>query len=378
MKICFLTKEFIHGGAQRQLVLLAKALADRRHEVTVALFYGGGQMEAGLAGTSVTILDLGKRGRWDLAGFLWRSVSRLRRLDPDVLHSYLGTPNILSAGLRPFLPRARIVWGVRASDMDWNQYDWIAPWVFRAECRLARYADLIIVNSRKGLEHAAEHGFPPGKMRVVPNGIEVDRFRPDREAARGLRRGWGIRDDEVLVGLVSRIDPMKDHATFLRAAAKVRQVRHDVRFVCVGDGPDPYRTSVRSLASELGLDGALAWAGSRDDVPMIYNAIDIACSSSAFGEGFSNVIAEAMACGTPCVVTDVGDSAQIVGELGRVVPPRDPDAMASALLAAIEETSWKSDAASRLRRDRVASRFSITQLVERTESMLQALVESRR
>ena len=134
-----------------------------------------------------------------------------------------------------------------------------------------------------------------------------------------MRLEWGIAECEKLIGQVGRLDPMKDHSTFLKAAALLAHERKDVRFVCVGEGPTGYRDELYSLAKTLGLASRLIWAGSRRDMPAVYNAFDVAVSSSRWGEGLPNVIAEAMACGVPCVVTDVGDSAFVVDKLGVVV-----------------------------------------------------------
>ena len=326
LKILFLIRSLSIGGAERQLVILAKGLHQQGHEVSVAIFYAGGPLEKELHETGIPVFALHKSGRWNVLPFFMRLVRVVWKLKPRVIYGFLGTPNILSAFLKPIFPKIRMVWGVRASNMDLDRYDWLARAGYRLECWLSRFADLIICNSRAGLEYAAAHGFPRGKMTVIPNGIDTERFKPDAAARTRVREEWGIAENEILIGLVARLDPMKDHPTFLRAAAMLARERPDVRFVCVGDGPESYRAELHRLTIELGLDGKLILAGARRDMPAVFNALDIA-SSSSYGEGFSNAIAEAMACGVPCVVTDVGDSALIVGETGGVVPPSRPDAL---------------------------------------------------
>jgi glycosyltransferase involved in cell wall biosynthesis len=332
----------------------------------VLVFYGGYGLEQELRESGIAVEPLGKSGRWDVAGFVCRLYRALRRERPDVVHGYLGTPNKLIGVLKPFLRGARVVWGVRAANMDLTRYDRVARWSYRAEARLSPLADLIICNSRAGFEHAVSKGFPAEKMIVIPNGIDTLRFRPDAEARARVRGEWRVGEGEKLIGLVARLDPMKDHPTFLRAAAEYSRERPDVRFVCVGDGPPDYSHELRELAASSGLDGRLIWAGKRADTPAVYNALDVAVSSS-YGEGFSNVIGEAMACGTPCVVTDVGDSAWIVGEAGVVVAPQNPRALAQAWRA----LPWGDLAqlGGRARR-RVEENFSHALLVERTEAVL--------
>src|SRR5262249_3041913 len=167
----------------------------------------------------------------------------------------------------------------------------------------------------------------------VPHGLAAERFRPDASARASVRARLGVTEEDLLVGRVGRLDAQKDYPTFLRAAAEIARARSDTCFICVGTGPSGTERRLRDLGDELGLGDRLIWARPRDDMPAIYNALDVMVSSSAYGEGLPNVVAEAMACGVPCVVTDSGDSGWVVGDLGRVVPPSNVEALASATLA---------------------------------------------
>ncbi len=363
MKITLLIRSLAYGGSERQLVALAKELHKRQRSVVVAIFYSGGPLEKELREAGVTVRGLNKGGRWDIVGFLSRFVRLVYEEEPDTLYGFFGTPNILMALFKPIFPRTRMVWGVRGSYLDFARYDWLAGVHYKVERRLSRFADLIIVNSRAGLDHAVANGFPKNKMVVVPNGIDTKRFSVDPEARRRVRAEWGVAESEELIGLVGRLHPMKDHPTFLRAAAILSQEREDVRFVCVGDGPADYRRELHALGEELALGQRLIWAGARGDMAAVYNALDVATSSS-YGEGFPNVVGEAMACGVPCVVTDVGDSAWIVGETGVVVPPKNPEALAGGWSASLQRE--RNEATLKARR-RVEENFSVGQMVEQTE-----------
>ncbi|MDQ2799318.1 MAG: glycosyltransferase, partial [Armatimonadota bacterium] len=197
----------------------------------------------------------------------------------------------------------------------------------------------------------------------------TEKFSPDLAARRRLRAAWGIQEEEILIGHVGRLDPMKDHPTFLRAAAALARERERLRFVCIGDGSAPYREELHALGRQLGLEHCLIWAGPRSDMPAVQNALDIAVSSS-IGEGFPNVIGEAMACGVPCVVTDVGDSAWIVGETGIVVPSSNPDALANGLRKLLDAD--RSTHAQQVR-GRIVENFGIRRLSQSTEQLLDAL-----
>lgn len=373
MKIIFLIRSLNYGGAERQLVTLAKSLHELSYFVLVAVFYSEGPLEKDLREAGVQVVILDKRGRWDVFPFLWRLVRLVWREKPDIIQGYLPVPNLLTILLKPLFPRIRMVWGVRASNMDLSRYDWLARLVFRIECFFSRFADLIIVNSNAGRNYHLKHGFPESKMVVIPNGIDTEQFKPDFAARARLRAEWGIKEHEKLIGIVARLDPMKDHPTFLRAAAILAKEREDVRFVCVGDGPEPYSSEMKELSRECGLEGKLIWTGVCNDMPAVYNALDIV-SSSSYGEGFPNVVGEAMACGVPCIVTDVGDSALIVGETGIVVPPKNSQTLANGLMVMLKNLNNNPSLLNEQVRKRIISQFNQESLVDKTAEVLNIIL----
>ena len=368
-RVVILARQLASGGAERQLVALAIGLKERGRDIHVVLFYGGGVLDAELIAAGVSVHFIEKRGRWDVVGFLYRLVAVLHRLKPEVIYSFLDLPNILATVLRQFVGTPRLVWSIRAAGMEMRHYDWLTraiPWV---EARLSGRSDLIIANSHAGAGWAIRRGFPADRMCVVQNGIDTVRFRPDTAGRSRVRADWGVGESTRLIGLTARLDPMKDHQGFLTACGALATAHEDLHFVCVGNGLVAYQAELTELARRLGIAHRVIWAGARQDMPAIHSALDVECSASAFGEGFSNAIGEAMACGVPCVVTDVGDSARIVGELGEVVPPRDSNALAHALMRMLERVRQEPDLARRVRQ-RIENKFSLEQMVSRTEQVL--------
>jgi glycosyltransferase involved in cell wall biosynthesis len=374
-KLVFLAKKLAIGGAERQLVTLVKGLDRSIFEVTVLCLYGGGELTRELTNADVSVISLDKSGRWDLVRFARRFVTVMRKLQPDILHSYLTVQNLLTVLIRPTLPAAtRVVWGVRASNMDMRQYDWFAKLTCWSESRVSRFADLIIFNSNAGKNDHMAAGFDGSRTVVIPNGVDTRRFATDRASGLRLRALWHIPDGSLLIGIVARLDPMKDHQTFLKAAAILANSRADARFVCIGTGPERFTSDLKTLASELGLGDNVIWPGPiLGDMTAAYNALDICCSSSSFGEGTSNAVAEAMACGVPCVVTDVGDSKLIVGETGIVVPPKNPEALSAGWAAMAERLSENPQLRDAVRA-RVESRLSLSALVRNTSDTLLGLL----
>lgn len=367
-RLVLLARKLDQGGAERQLVTLAKSLQERGRDVHVVLFYAGGVLDAELAAAGVSVHFVGKRGRWDAVGFLIRLARLLRRLRPATIYSFLDLPNILAALLCPAIGRPRLVWSIRAAGMEMHHYDWLSRQIPRLEAWLSRCADVIVANSQAGKDWAIGRGFPPDTMVVIENGIDTNRFRFDATERERVRNEWKVGAGETAMGLVARLDPMKGHETFLRAAARLAETHENLKFVCVGGGPQEYAGRLEKLAHSLGLGQRVIWAGPRSDMPAVLSALDIA-SSSSFGEGFSNAIAEAMACERPCVVTDVGDSARIVGALGEVVPPRDPDALAAAMARMLDRVVRDPDLG-RQARVRIVDEFSVERMVLRTEQEL--------
>lgn len=369
--ILFVARDVDIGGAQRQMIDLASGLHECGWSVIVATFYPGGALEQELRATGVRTICLDKKGRWDISGFMLRLLRLIRREQPQFAHGLLNMPNLLLALLKPFAGSTRIVWGIAASDMDLTHYDWLMRMEFRFAVLLSRHADLMISNSRSGAEHHVSSGYAAERLVVIPNGVDMKRFRPDRAAGQRLRAGWGVAPHEILIGLVGRLDPMKDHENFLRASAEVAAARPAARFICVGDGPAEYRARLRDFAAALSLDDRLIWAGARDDIGDVYNAFDLNVCSS-LSEGLPNTVTEAMASGIGCVVTDVGDCAEVVEGLGWVCPPGDSSALAAAMIAALD--ALPHDAAAL--RARIATRYSASARLGRTTRELLQVLES--
>lgn len=371
-EIVLLIRSLEIGGAQRQFVALAKGLSAVGMNVRALSFYPGGALRADLEAAGVPVADVGKRGRWDLIGFLWRLVASLCSSRPRAIYSFLPVANILALFVRPFLRDARIVWGVRASNMDLARYDWLSRVVAQIERFLARFADAVIANSQAGRSHHVRLGFPGQRVTVIENGVDTERFRFDAVGRTRLRRAWGIDDDALLIGVAARLDPMKDYETFLSAAALLVMEVPRARFVCVGTGPADYAGQLKVRADVLGIPNKVVWAGVHHDMAAVYSAFDIATSSSSYGEGFSNAIAEAMACGRVCVVTDVGDSARIVGGAGWVVPSGNAQALASTWSVVAGLPPHEREQRGSVSRARIEAEFSVRRMVERTLAVLNA------
>jgi len=221
----------------------------------------------------------------------------------------------------------------------------------------------ILYCSYRGMDHHISFGFRNSNVAVIPNGVDCEEFKPDPEARRRVRAEVGIPEDAFVVGHLGRFHPMKDHATFFRAAETVHREMPEAWFMLGGPGVNADNAEFMKLATGYGLGERLKIVGERRDMPAALNALDVFCLSSGWGEAWPNVLDESLAMGLPCVTTDVGDSGRIVGDTGWAVNPRDPEAMATALLKALRESPEARATRSQRARSRADREYSLQQAV---------------
>lgn len=375
MKIIFLIRSLNPGGAERQLVNLAISLKDRGYKISVCIYYPGGSLENELRQNNVEIYYLEKKSRWNILSFFLSLIRFIRKEKPDIIYAYLSTANVISVLLKPIFKNVRVIWGIRASNMDLSQYDRIWQFSYFLERKLSRFSDLIIVNSYAGMTDSEKNGFQKEKMVVIHNGIDTTKFNYQPQLRQKIRKEWNIEDHEILIGLVARLDPKKDHQNFIIASSILAKEWKNIKFICIGRGDKNKLNHLKRLSMENGLYKQLLWAGPRTDMPAVYNGLDILCMSSSFGEGFPNVIGEAMACGLPCVATDVGDSALIVCDIGIIVPPNQPQKLAEGLLKMIAKIENNKTAISKQARQFIIDMYKTEKMVSHTESVLNEIVQ---
>lgn len=373
MKLLLLGHSLSTGGTERQIINLAKALADKDVEVHLATFYEGGHLEQEIRSTSrVRFHALGKSRPGDIVRFAWHLRRFLAKRRFDVIYSFLPSPNIAALLARTLHERPKIVWGVRLSALNYRHYRSKLKWSGRVERWLFPFVDHVIFNSHAALNEWLDDGFLESKLTSIANGIETERFGLDPPARADVRKELGLQESAKLVGIVGRIAPIKGHKTFLEAAQYLQRRTPDVNYVCIGGalpGMKPYAAELRDYTARLGLTETVRWLGDRSDVPRLMAALDVLTSTS-IGEGFPNAVAEGMACGIPCVVTDVGDSARIVGSTGTVVPPQDSTSLADAWADSLTLSHPERQELGRRSRCRVERLFSVERMAEETLTLL--------
>ncbi|WP_374434432.1 glycosyltransferase [Inhella sp.] len=316
------------GGAETALERLLHSARAQNPEIAQEVLSLGGLGPVGerlrAAGFSVQSLGLSGRRPWRLLG-LW-SWLRARR-QGALLQTWMYHADLLGALLARPAGIRRLVWNVRQTGLGATDIRPGTRLVVRLCAWLSGRPAAIVTNARSALTVHAAQGYRAACFHWIPNGFDTQTFRPDAQARQALRREWGVADDELLVGLVARLDPQKDHANFLQAAARLHQAWPAARFVLVGSGI-PQDAALGAEIARLKLP--VLRLDNRADIPAVLSALDLFCLSSR-AEGFPNVLGEAMACARACVSTRCGDAAELLPP-ECLAPPQDPEALAQALL----------------------------------------------
>lgn len=335
------------------LVQIACALQARGVPQHVVSLRGRDENARLLEAGGVEVTDLGLAGLAGLPGALLKLRRVIAELRPTAIQGWMYHGNIMSVlghRIAPGRNERRVFWGLRASDMDGRRYGAI-NWV---SARLSRWPDVVVANSESGARFHERLGYRPRMLKVVPNGVDCARFRPDEHVRGAVRAELGLPENAVVAIHVARVDPMKDHENFLRAM----QQNPAVTGLLIGRETD-----------KLTLPANVRALGERRDVQRLYCAADIIVSSSAFGEGFSNILAEGMAAGLVPISTHVGDADKIIGSTGRIVPAQDSNALAVAIREEAAVSKEVRESRGLVARERIKTHFAIESAVGKFERL---------
>jgi glycosyltransferase involved in cell wall biosynthesis len=379
IRIAFVLTEFVVGGAEMMLwKLVSRMDRNRFTPLVVGLSPRVDVMLQRFTTANVDCRVLGiSRAREAPMGLL-RLASALRQFRPDLVQGWLYHANI-AATVASWLVSRRtpVMWSIRGAP-DWDHLDnWqkrLTRWTGKKLSPLARR---IIHNSLAGAVGHEQLGYAARNRVVLPNGFDTVAFQPSNDARQTLRRALNVHDDAVLVGLIGRYDPLKDHRNFLCAARLLKQRYPSMHVVLAGERLERSNEELGQLIRDFGLADRVHLLGLRNDINQVTAALDISVLSSS-SEGFPNVIGEAMSCEIPCVVTNVGDCAWIVGDTGKIVPPHDSQGLAKAIGELLELGPVGRAAVGKRARARIIQEFSLDSVVRRYEDLYEAVcLESR-
>lgn len=369
-KVIFLTTGLSYGGAETQLVCLATRLKARGWGVRVVSMLPPQAYVEELEQAGIPVVSLGMRRGVPDPRAIFRLACILHQERPLVLHSHMVHANLLARIARPLVhvpvlvcTAHSIVEGGRLRELAYRLTD--------------PFCDLTTQVSRTGLARYVQVGaVPANKIRFVPNGVDIDRFRPDRDARSRMRKELGLGDEFVWLA-VGRFEEAKDYPNMLRAFARVREARSDVRLFIVGQGV--LRAEAERLVDELGLGEVVRFLGIRNDIPELMNAADAYVMSSAW-EGMPLVLLEAAAVCLPVVATDVGGNREVVleGQTGFLVPPKDHESLARAMLRLMRLSPDVRRAMGQTGRAYIEAHYSLDRVVEQWETLYRELLRRKR
>ncbi len=373
-KVVHVISGLLTGGAETMLSRLLTRV-DRSRFVSSVISLKSGPLERRIRDLGIEVISLGLRTPWSgvrALPVLWRHV---RRLDPDLIQGWMVYGNLAAQYCAMAAPRRTpVLWNLRHSLDELTLLRPRTRWVLRRMAAFSHWPEAVVFNSRTSARQHEAIGYDRRRTRVVPNGFDLEIFSPDGEARRSLRAELRVSDETPLIGIVARYHPVKDHENFLDAARRLAAAGSQAHFLMAGRGTDGPEMTARIGA--LGLGGRVHALGERQDVPRITAALDIATCCSV-SEAFPNMVGEAMSCGVPCVVTDVGDAAWMIDRMGRVIRPRDPHALCEAWQSLLAVSGGERQRIGEAARGRVRAMFSLPEIAQRYEDLWTDVLEGR-
>ena len=375
IRIVHIINDLEIGGAEVMLANLLSCMDDDSLDVKVVSLTGRGPIALRIEEWGIPVRVLGMERGTARPSDLIRLARWLRGAQPDLIQTWMYHAN-LAGGLASKLSGGYpVVWGIHASYLEPATTRRGTMRVIRLSAKLSHWLPTRIVYCSE-VSHRLHKslGYADDRKLIIPNGFDVEKFVPDPRARAAVREEIGVSPETPLVGMVARFDPQKDHENFFRAAAILRAELSKVQFLLCGTEVSPENPAIRKWIEEGELNDRCHLLGYRPDMPRIMAALDLVTTSSSYGEAFPMVVGEAMACGVPCVVTDIGDSSLIVGDAGLSVPPRDPSALARAWADILRQDETARRRLGETARNRVSELYSLRTIADRYESLYRELL----
>ena len=377
MKIVYLSTGLNMGGAEVMLYNLLANLDRDRFEPTVISLINQGIFGKKIEQLGISVHSVGMLQGKPSIKSIQNLLKLLQQIQPDLIQGWMYHGN-LAAQLANFfrVRKTPILWSIHHSLHSISKEKPLTQAIIRFGSWTSKYVSQVAYVSEKSQNQHQKIGYAKDNGCLIPNGFDTSQFQPNPQARQKFRRELNISDDIFLIGSLARYHPMKDHANFFRAAKVLLSKFPETRFVAIGTNVDYENKTLTDLIAELEIVDKVYLLGQRLDIPQITPALDILTSSSAFGEAFPLVLGEAMSCEVTCVVTDIGDSAWIVGDTGKVVPPKNSKALAQAWQETIELEPEVRRQLGQAARNRIVEKFSLDTIVKQYENLYESIFQS--
>lgn len=370
------------GGAENFLLRLLSSLRDKGVAGRVISIMAGGGMVSRFREADVGLLELGVNGpgHWRQVPTATRDLFRaVRQWRPHIVQGWMNHGNVAAClAWGRATPKPKLIWSIRQTLYDVGLEAPGTRMAIRLQSWLSSSPDAVVCNSHVGLAQHARLGFRNRRMFVIPNGFDVEKLYPQQSQRSAARDLVGIDPDAFVVAMIARSHPMKDYNTFVEAIALAAPQVPGLHAVCVGRGVDGAPSALPARVTELGIGHMCTLLGERTDLEDIYPGIDVVCLTSAWGEGFPNVLGEAMAYEIPCVATDVGDAPQVVGNTGRIVAPRSPAEVAAAIVELFRIGPERRKQLGQRARMRIVEEYSIDTIAGKYMDLYDSLFQEKK
>lgn len=374
-KIIYLTTGLSTGGAEMMLYNLLAKINRQKFEPIVVSLLDKGRFGEEIEQLDIPVYSLGMNLGISTIQTAKKLIKLMEKLQPDLIQGWMYHGNI-AAQLVKFISKQNIpiLWSIHHSLHSLSSEKFLTQALIRLGGVTAKSVRQIAFVSQKSRLQHRKLGYAAAYNAIIPNGFDTSLFKPSVQIREHFRQELQLPSDALLIGSIARYHPMKDHANLLRAAKILKQNYPEAYFVLVGTDVNEENTALTNLIAELEIGDRVFLLGERRDIPQITPALDIMTSSSAFGEAFPLVIGEAMACAVPCVATDLGDSAWLIGETGKVVPVKNPEALAIGWQELISLGTEERQTLGEVARQRIMDNFSLDSVVAKYESLYEQAV----
>jgi len=374
LKILHIITGLNTGGAEMALYKLLSTLKPSEFSLHVISLTDQGDLGERIRSLGIAVTALNMHAGIPHFSDITNFSRTIREKEPHIIQTWMYHADLLGGLASRFSKHIPLVWNIRNSTLDRNTSKRTTRYTVYACARVSHHwPQKIVTCSETARQLHVNLGYDAKRMIVIPNGFDLALFRPNLDARQSLRANLGLPSETILIGAVGRFDPQKDYLTMIKAAARLHAKRSDVHFVLCGAGLTSSNSILTNWIDEHGLQSVFHLLGQRSNIPEITAAFDLATSSSAYGEAFSNVLGEAMACGIPFVATNVGDATTILGEAGKVVPPRDPDALAAAWFDVLSMSASQRSSLGNVGRNRIQTHFNLPVIAEKYADLYREL-----
>ena len=365
MKIVHIITGLDQGGAEGTLTRLISGFNEPRDSHFVISLKGDGYYSATLheSGIKIFLFEFGRFYEYKSLVEFFRLVCLIKDLSPDIVQTWLYHADLVGGVAARIAGVKVVLWGIRTTSLNLSLNGGFTLFIAWICSRLSGWLPFAIIScSVRAFQEHVRIGYKTSKFHIIPNGYDLNVYSPNNISRLRLRRQWKIQDEEVLFGCVARWDPYKDHEVLFQAISLVSSCERKIRCLFVGNGMNEENQALAIMLTKYDLWSQVILLDRRSDIPEIMTALDFHVLSS-ISEAFPNVVAEAMACQTPCIVSDVGDAAMIVGNTGWIVPPGSPAKLAKAISDARASVGGLEDQSRRVAAaERIKDRFSLDRM----------------